>query len=131
MLWQTRRETAVSHDLKNPLVTILSFTGMLRQDAARGDAERVENDLSRIETAADRMYRLLEDLLELSRIGRVVNVSEVVSLNTQARQAVAMLSGLIVARGVRVEVQASTIWRLFPGLERSPCDRAAVSDMHR
>ena len=102
----------VSHDLKNPLVTILSFTGMLRQDAARGDAERVENDLSRIETAADRMYRLLEDLLELSRIGRVVNASEAVSLNTLAEQAVAMLSGLIVARRVRVEVQASmpTAW---------------------
>ncbi len=61
----------VSHDLKTPLVTIKGFISFLHRDVRAGDQERVDHDLGRISYAADRMHQLLDDLLELARVGRV------------------------------------------------------------
>ncbi len=66
----------VSHDLKSPLVTIRGFAGLAGTDLATGKLDRVRQDLGRIVAASDKMQRLLEDLLELSRVGRVVNPAE-------------------------------------------------------
>lgn len=63
----------VSHDLKSPLITIKGFLGMLDGDIARGDETRIKSDIRRIAVAADKMAALLDDLLELSRIGRIIN----------------------------------------------------------
>src|SRR5574342_686853 len=57
-----------SHDLKSPLITIKGFLGFLHEDAERGNLKRLEADIQRISDAADKMQRLLNDLLELSRI---------------------------------------------------------------
>ncbi|WP_420456979.1 PAS domain-containing protein [Rubrivirga sp.] len=60
----------VSHDLKSPLVTITGFLGLLQGHLAAGRAEKAEQALARVLGAADRMGRLIEDLLVLSRSGR-------------------------------------------------------------
>ncbi|MCX6873407.1 MAG: response regulator [Verrucomicrobia bacterium] len=69
----TRFNYSVSHDLRSPLVTIKTFLGYLEQDMAKADTKNVARDLGLIHTAADKMNALLEELLDLSRIGRVVN----------------------------------------------------------
>jgi len=58
----------VSHDLRNPLVTIKEFLGMLEKDLQDDRKDRIANDFQRIANAADKMDELLSDLLELSRI---------------------------------------------------------------
>ena len=63
----------VSHDLKSPLFTIRGFLGYLERDALSGNQERLKADIQRISDATDKMQRLLNELLELSRIGRVKN----------------------------------------------------------
>ena len=97
----------VSHDLKTPLVTIKGFVGMLEQDAARGHTERLKRDIEYISRAADKMSRLLEDLLELSRIGRLINPSEEASLTDLAREAVELVAGSIAAGDVTVEIASA------------------------
>ncbi len=94
----------VSHDLKSPLVTIRGFVGMLERDAAAGDFERVDKDLRRIDSAARTMARLLDELLELSRLGRVVHQPREADLADLAREAVHRLGGEIAAARAEVVV---------------------------
>ena len=95
----------VSHDLRTPLVTVRGFVDLLEKDVAAGEVERVAGDLSRIRSATSTMETLLRELLELSRVGRVMNPPEIVSLDALARQAVTLLHGRLRAAGVRVEIQ--------------------------
>jgi PAS domain S-box-containing protein len=94
----------VSHDLKSPLITIRGFLGFLEKDAADGDAERLKRDLERIRAATGTMGRLLDELLELSRIGRLMNLPEKVRLTELGKEAVEMLDGSIAAAGVEVKI---------------------------
>ena len=94
----------VSHDLKSPLVTIRGFAGLAGTDLASGDLARVRQDLGRIVAAADKMHRLLDDLLELSRVGRVVNPPEDVPLGDLAREAVELVKGQLGQNHVAVDV---------------------------
>ncbi|HEX9735466.1 MAG TPA: ATP-binding protein [Thermoanaerobaculia bacterium] len=93
----------VSHDLKSPLITIRGFLGLMKQDLAAGNGERVGRDLGQIDAAAATMARLLDDLLELSRIGRMAQTPQQVDLAAVAREAVAQVAGRIRERGVDVE----------------------------
>ncbi|NQW99301.1 PAS domain S-box protein, partial [bacterium] len=95
---------AASHDLKSPVVTVRTFLGYLEQDMAAGDAGRIASDVNFIRTAADKMARLLDDLLEMSRVGRVVGPPVRVTFRQLVDDALAAVAGQIAKRGVTVMV---------------------------
>lgn len=94
----------VSHDLKSPLVTVKGFLGLLQNDIAQGQLDRAQEDIGWIQEAAVKMGLMLDELLELSRIGRLVNEPQAVLFNELAEEAVKLVSGRIAERGVQVEI---------------------------
>ena len=95
----------VSHDLRSPLVTMRGFLGYLRQDASGGDLVRFDADLNRIAKAVDRMQVLLNDLLELSRIGRIINTPEDIPFRQIVDETIDLLSGQLEARKISLQIQ--------------------------
>ena len=96
----------VSHDLKSPLFTIRGFLGYLEEDAFAGNRERMRSDMQKITDATNKMQQLLNELLELSRIGRMKNESETVSFEDLTREAVDLVQGRIMEHGVAVHIDA-------------------------
>ncbi len=94
----------ISHDLKSPLVTVNSFVGLLGKDLEAGDDESVAKDMRYIESAVSKMGRSIDDLLELSRVGRAVNKPQNFSLNQLSDEVVGILHGSITDSGVEIEI---------------------------
>ena len=95
---------AAFHDLRAPLVTIKGFLGFLEKDLAANKYEKVQEDLQRIMGAANKMDKLLADLLELFRAGRVSKPAEEVDLRHLAREALQTLDELIRSKNVTVKI---------------------------
>ncbi len=95
---------SISHDLKSPLVTVNSFVGLLARDIEAGDDESVAKDMQHIESAVSKMGRSIDDLLELSRVGRAVNKPQKLSLNQLSDEVVGILHGPITDSAVEIEI---------------------------
>lgn len=81
-----------SHDLKSPLVTFLGFLNYIRRDVEQSRFDRIPGFIETIEQAARRMRDRIDDLLELSRIGRVIGPAESVDVGDLVRNIVRDLS---------------------------------------
>ena len=101
----TRLNYAISHDLQNPLVTIRNFTGLLRRDAEGGRTERMVRDIDRIETAAGKMQRLIEELLKLAQGGRQANPPEAVPFKELVEEALRKLEAHVLVTQAIVEIE--------------------------
>lgn len=111
----------VSHDLKSPIVTIMGFLGMLREDLDEGNREDVLDSVQRIERATNRMSELIDDLLELSRIGRVRAEPEPVNFNELVAAIADDLQERIEAAGAQIDIQ--------PGMPNVLVDRKRFVDV--
>jgi PAS domain S-box-containing protein len=95
----------VSHDLKSPLVTIMGYLGFLEKDFETGNMAALHKDMDRIYWAARKMQDLLKDLLDLSRIGRLINEPERVPFYALVKDALDLTEGRLRERSVQVEVE--------------------------
>jgi light-regulated signal transduction histidine kinase (bacteriophytochrome) len=91
-----------SHDLQEPLRTLIAFSGLLRKDLGDSLPERAAQDLGFITDAAKKMERLIRDLLALSRAGRAAKKREKVSLAECADRALEALAMRVKETGAQV-----------------------------
>ena len=77
---------SVSHDLRAPLRAIQGFTDLLAQRAGAALDAQSRHYLERVQDAAARMGRLIDDLLGLSRVTRAPVRPEPVDLSRLAAQ---------------------------------------------
>jgi PAS domain S-box-containing protein len=95
---------SVSHDLRAPLRAISGFTELL----AEGHLDRLDHEargyLERVRAASQRMSRLIDDLMNLSRIARMELKRERVDLSRLALEVIAELQESEPQRAVHVRV---------------------------
>ncbi|MCC9605979.1 HAMP domain-containing histidine kinase [Blastopirellula sp. JC732] len=99
----------VSHDLKSPLITIRGFVGALREDLNRGDQKAIHEDMEFIASGCSSMSSLLDDLLELSRIGRVVNPTEICQVRRLLDDAIRRLDLASPDRGINLQINGEPV----------------------
>ncbi|HPI04301.1 MAG TPA: PAS domain S-box protein, partial [Candidatus Goldiibacteriota bacterium] len=92
----------VSHDLRNPLVTILGFAGMVKKALKEDNFELAVDSSNYIESAAHSMNDLIRDLLEISRIGRIVNAATEEPMRVLAQEAFKLNEKQIQENGIKV-----------------------------
>jgi len=95
----------VSHDLKTPIVTIEGFIGALREDFGNLIDENAEKYLNYMSDASRKMELLINDLLYLSRIGRLPERKIEFSFDDLMEKVLKTLQPFIDESGVTLNVE--------------------------
>lgn len=109
---------SVSHDLRTPLRAIDGFSQALVEDyGERLDATALDY-LNRVRSAAQQMGRLIDDLLQLSRVTRATFDPQPVDLSTIAAETLQQLRASEPQRDARVDIEPGLRVMGDPGLLR-------------
>jgi PAS domain S-box-containing protein len=97
----------VSHDLKEPLRTLEAFSTFLQQDYGQALGGEGVEYISHLVGASRRLGHLIDDLLALSRAGKVINTPAAFDLGEALAVVLADLSDLIHRKGAEVRIEGS------------------------
>lgn len=99
----------IAHELRTPLTAVRTSVGLLRDPASKPTTEQHEALLASIERNADRMQRLVGDILELSRFraGGVPLQLRRFDAAGLAQSAVAAVAPLAAGRHQRIELASN------------------------
>ncbi|MFH1563384.1 MAG: Cache 3/Cache 2 fusion domain-containing protein [Nitrospirota bacterium] len=95
---------SASHDLKEPLRGIASFSQFLLEDYLDKLDETGKDYLKRLSASANRMKSLIDDLLSLSRISRIENPYTSVDSNKLIKEILKRLKPMIEEKNVQLKV---------------------------
>jgi DNA-binding response OmpR family regulator len=100
---------SVSHDLRAPLRTIDGFSAALLEDYGDKLDTKGQEHLGRVRAAARRMGMLIDDLLELSKVGRAELRRQRVDLSELAGTVAAELMRAHPERQVRTQIPGGVV----------------------
>ncbi len=107
---------SVSHDLRAPLRAMDGFSDALLSDYPQELDEQGQHFLRRIQEASRQMGRLIEDLLNLSRVTRRELHREVINLSELAEEIAAEFQAQEPERKVKCEIQPCMAVQVDPHL---------------
>jgi two-component system phosphate regulon sensor histidine kinase PhoR len=126
---QMRREfiANVSHELRTPLAGVKSVLETL-EGGALADEATAREFIVRADTEVDRLVRLVEELLELSRIesGEVPMVQDTVDMEEVLRNTVGRLRHLAAQANVTLHLEITTADRMVLG-DADRLERAVIN----
>jgi two-component system CheB/CheR fusion protein len=104
----------LSHELRNPLGAIVTATALLKSDRGVPSPERAARFLDILERQSEQMARLLDDLLEASRVtqNKIELKRTVIDLRAVAAIAADSIRETVASRGIEltVETDVEPIW---------------------
>ena len=98
-----------SHDLKEPIRTLKTFTSYLIKDLEAGKQDRVDQDKSFIDEACERMTDLVDDILQLSRVGNTEYTLAPYDFNALVDDTLTSLKVRIDETNAKIHVEKSPI----------------------
>jgi signal transduction histidine kinase len=101
---------SVSHDLQNPVISVLGYLEVLEREHRGELSGDGEHYLERISINAQYMQHLIQDLLELSRIGRSEPPAQVVALGELAESVAQELRAQHPGCRITVDGQFPVAW---------------------
>ncbi len=108
---------SVSHDLRAPLRHVMGFVDLLQKDAGPSLSQKNLRHLTMISQSGKRMGDLIDDLLELSRVGRAALQKAEVNLDELVRETVGDFQAETKGRDIE--------WKIHP-LPAVRADRALL-----
>jgi PAS domain S-box-containing protein len=111
---------SVSHDLRAPLRQIDGFSQMLVEDFGANLPEEAQRYLARIRAGTRQMGELVDDLLNLARVGRQELRLQVTGLNSLAEE---------VRRELRAELEGRQVQWEIGSLPYVECDPALMKQV--
>ena len=114
---------SVSHDLKEPLRGIEAFAGFIAEDYADKLDEQGQGYLNVLRESAVRMKDLIDDLLQLSRIGRTRLDQAPVGVSSLVQDVSLELSFALQEKRVELFID--------PDMPTVPCDRARIREVFK
>lgn len=105
---------AASHDLREPLIKITAFGQRLEERYSDKLDEKGKQYLDIMQTAAARMLRLIDDILQYSRVGREDSPMEDVDLNKTFADVLSDLEMSIQEAGAQITVGTLPTVRAHP-----------------
>jgi signal transduction histidine kinase/CheY-like chemotaxis protein len=101
--------SVVSHELRTPLTSVKTSLNLLTRGAAGEVSEGTQDLLEIALRNLDRLIRLVDDLLDLSRIesGRVVTKLEPIAVDEAAARAIDAVQAFAQEQGITIEVEES------------------------
>ena len=109
---------SIAHDLRQPLRAIDGFSLLLLEDYYDQLDDEGKDYINRVREAAQRMGRLIDDILELSKITRSDIVLCEVNLSAEAGEILKHLQDAHPERNVKTEVQSGLLAEGDPSLIR-------------
>lgn len=109
---------SVSHDLRAPVRAMGGFSKIVLEEHAKSLDERAVSDLERIRRAAKRMERMIDDLLNLSRVSKRRLQRRSVDLGEIALSVFDELRALSPSRRISTEVEPGMVVEGDPGTLR-------------
>ena len=97
----------VSHDLKSPIITVQGFLGYLEKEVDARRFDCMMEFMGYIKDAITKMKNLLDDLLELSRVGRLMNEPSKIDLKELVNQVTDTLSGILIEADFSVKIESN------------------------
>ena len=97
---------SVSHDLRGPLNVIAGFSQLITADRSNELPQTTRNYLQHIDTSAQRMQGLIEDILRMARVGRAELKRIPTDLTLMAHEIINELKARDATRTVAVSIGA-------------------------